>query len=87
MLNDKEIWPNFFIVGAPRAGTTSLYEYLRRIPGVFMPSVNEPHYFSYDSLIASDTQTKNLYAKNNVQIVSDKRDYLKLYEEQSKTIV
>jgi hypothetical protein len=22
-------WPDFFIVGAPRAGTTSLYNYLR----------------------------------------------------------
>lgn len=80
MRDDKEIWPNFFIVGAPRAGTTSLYEYLKRVPGVFMPSLKEPHYFSYDSLIASDTETKNLYAKNNIQVVSDRSEYLKLYE-------
>jgi len=42
----KEIWPNFFIVGAPRAGTTSLYEYLKGVPGVYMSPVKEPHYFS-----------------------------------------
>ena len=42
----KEIWPNFFIVGAPRSGTTSLYEYLRRVPGVYMSPVKEPHYFA-----------------------------------------
>ncbi len=42
----KEIWPNFFIVGAPRSGTTSLYEYLRRVPGVYMSPVKEPNYFA-----------------------------------------
>jgi hypothetical protein len=40
--------PNFFIVGAPKCGTTSLYECLRGHPEVFMPPVKEPHYFSTD---------------------------------------
>jgi hypothetical protein len=39
-------WPNFFIVGAPKAGTTSLYEYLKQIPGVYMSPEKEPRYFS-----------------------------------------
>jgi len=30
------IKPNLFIVGAPKCGTTSLYEYLRTHPAVFM---------------------------------------------------
>jgi hypothetical protein len=37
--------PNFFIVGAARAGTTSLWHCLRQHPGVFMPKEKEPHYF------------------------------------------
>jgi hypothetical protein len=41
----KENWPNFFIVGAPRSGTTSLYEDLKRVPGVYMAPVKEPRYF------------------------------------------
>ena len=41
-----EKWPNFFIVGAPKAGTTSLYEYLKDIPGIYMSPVKEPKYFS-----------------------------------------
>lgn len=40
--------PNFFIVGAPKCGTTSLYAYLRTHPSVFMASVKEPHYFAGD---------------------------------------
>lgn len=42
---DSIHWPNFFIVGAPRCGTTSLYEYLKAIPGIFMSPVKEPGYF------------------------------------------
>jgi hypothetical protein len=40
--------PNFFIVGAPKSGTTALYEYLRHHPGIFMPEKKEPHYFATD---------------------------------------
>jgi hypothetical protein len=41
-----EKWPNFFIVGAPKSGTTSLYEYLKQIPEFFFPSIKEPNFFS-----------------------------------------
>lgn len=40
--------PDFFIVGAPRSGTTALYEYLRRHPQIFMPYRKEPVYFGAD---------------------------------------
>ena len=38
--------PNFLVVGAVKAGTTSLYRYLRQHPDIFMPSVKEPHFFT-----------------------------------------
>jgi sulfotransferase family protein len=41
--------PNFFIVGAARAGTTSLWAYLRQHPDVFLPQselAKEPTYFA-----------------------------------------
>jgi hypothetical protein len=37
--------PTFLIVGAAKAGTTSLYEYLRQHPSVFMSENKEPCYF------------------------------------------
>ena len=43
-MNEKK-WPNFFIVGAPRAGTTALYNYLNAIPEIYMSPVKEPGYF------------------------------------------
>ncbi len=38
--------PNFFIVGAPKAGTTSLHRYLRQHPQIYMSPVKEPNYFA-----------------------------------------
>jgi hypothetical protein len=38
--------PNFFIVGAPKAGTTSLYSYLGQHPHVYMCPVKEPSHFA-----------------------------------------
>jgi hypothetical protein len=40
--------PNFFIVGAPKCGTTSLAEYLAEHPQVFMCPRKEPNFFSSD---------------------------------------
>jgi hypothetical protein len=40
--------PDFFIVGAPKCGTTALYRYLAAHPAVFMPENKEPEYFATD---------------------------------------
>ena len=40
--------PDFFIVGAPKCGTTSMYHYLRQHDQIFMPDEKEPHYFGED---------------------------------------
>jgi Sulfotransferase domain len=44
----EAVRPDFFIVGTFKAGTTALYEYLRRHPQVFMPFHKEPHFFGDD---------------------------------------
>lgn len=38
--------PTFFIIGAPKAGTTSLHNYLSEHPQVQMSSVKEPNFFA-----------------------------------------
>jgi hypothetical protein len=40
--------PNFLIIGAAKSGTTSLYNYLKQHPDIYMPSVKEPSYFIAD---------------------------------------
>jgi hypothetical protein len=40
--------PDFFIVGAPRCGTSSLYTYLKQHPDIYMPERKELRFFSSD---------------------------------------
>jgi hypothetical protein len=53
--------PGFFIVGAPRCGTTALYTYLRNHPAVFMPDLKEPHLFSHDLPGSAQVRSREEY--------------------------
>ena len=41
-------YPDFVIAGAPKCGTTALYQYLITHPGVYLSKVKEPCYFATD---------------------------------------
>jgi hypothetical protein len=43
-------FPNLFLVGAARAGTTSTWHYLQTHPQIFMSRIKEPHFFSRASV-------------------------------------
>jgi hypothetical protein len=75
LTKSEEIWPNFFIVGAAKAGTTSLYYYLNEIRGVYMSKVKEPYYFSPHYVQRYPGET-----------VTDKEEYLRLFENTSSYI-
>ena len=64
-----ETWPNFFIVGAPKAGTSSLYAYLKDIPGIYMSPIKEPNYFSAATIPAT----------SSFGPIRDKKKYLSLF--------
>jgi hypothetical protein len=40
--------PDFFIVGAPKCGTTAMQDYLGQHPEIFMPEMKEAHFFGSD---------------------------------------
>ena len=60
--------PNFIIAGAPRCGTTALYQYLSENPSIYMSQVKELNYFAFDF--------------SNVQKIrfSSDEDYLKIFQ-------
>jgi hypothetical protein len=64
-------WPNLFIVGAAKAGTTSLYHYLAQHPDVYMAPMKEPHFFSQ---IRPDPKLEAFFPH-----VADQADYLALF--------
>jgi len=60
-------WPNFFIVGTQKAGTTTLYEYLKEIPEVYMSPIKEPRYFNSEIFFS------------HISVIKDKSEYLNLF--------
>jgi hypothetical protein len=42
--------PNFLIIGAMKSGTSSLHQYLRTHPQIFMPARKELHFFTAEQL-------------------------------------
>jgi hypothetical protein len=65
MVMKKEITPNFFLIGAPKCGTTALSEYLGKHPNVFFSNPKEPEYFATDF---------------EGRVITNERDYLRLFQ-------
>ncbi|NEO03736.1 MAG: hypothetical protein F6K50_53185 [Moorea sp. SIO3I7] len=40
--------PNFLIIGAAKAGTTSIYRYLKQHPQIYMSPAKEPRFFAFE---------------------------------------
>jgi hypothetical protein len=61
---------DFFIVGAPKSGTTSLFHYLDEHPEIEMSSQKEPDYFS-----DKDIQNRGMYyGKNRIDTIEKYHD-------------
>jgi sulfotransferase family protein len=65
-------WPNLFLVGAAKAGTTSLYTELGRHPAIYMSPMKEPHFFSR---IEPSSARKDFFPH-----VTDEDEYLALFD-------
>jgi len=76
----KMIKVNFFIAGAPKAGTTSLYEYLDQHPQVGMSSIKEPNYFSSEEL-----KKQSLYYKD--VILNTLSEYEALFSNEKNKLI
>jgi len=48
----SELWINAFLIGAQKAGTTSLYEWLGQHPDVYAPEeLKDYHFFTNPKLL------------------------------------
>ena len=54
------MWPNLFIAGVEKGGTTSLWRYLDAHPDVFMSEVKEPSFFTEERHEAAKTEAAYL---------------------------
>jgi hypothetical protein len=64
-VSPNQILPNFFIAGAPKAGTTSFYHHLDSHPQIYMSPIKEPSYF------ASELRIENFSPEWQLQFRSE----------------
>ena len=72
---DNPVLPNFLIVGAPRAGTTSLYYYLKSHPEIFLSMPKEPFFLAFAGEKFSDPE------KITPSLISRFTDYQRLFRD------
>lgn len=72
-------YPDFFIVGHAKSGTTALYEMLRRHPDIFMPSAKEPQFFARNPPPAAGELPRPLFEQTGRETES-LEEYLSLFE-------
>jgi len=68
-------FPNLFLVGSGRCGTTTLYDYLNQHPDVFMSIPKEPAYFCKDYHKESD----EFHKKQSFFYFRTEQEYMKLF--------
>jgi hypothetical protein len=63
---DLESLPTFFIIGAAKAGTTTLYDVLKQYRGVYFPAQKEPSFFCDEEYYAKgvDWYISTFYSKS-----------------------
>lgn len=72
--------PNFIIIGAAKSGTTSLYEYLRQHPQVFMSPLKETNFFAFNGT-KPDLGGPSAKKFNNCEVIYRYDDYLALFND------
>ena len=79
-MTKKNITIDFFLIGAARCGTTTLYNYLNNCDDIFLPSVKEPNFFSdVDSPKTEDYKLPVSGEKHHAKIINDVNVYNMLY--------
>lgn len=79
---------DFFLVGAVRCGTTSLYNYLNNYEEVYLPNVKEPNFFSdVESPKPEDYDIPKPDIKYHTKIITSNKVYNSLYVKATKNQV
>jgi len=69
--------PDFVIIGAPRAGTTSLYHYLSQHPQICMSRIKETNFFAY---LASQAAPGFEIGPSRAWVATSFQEYHELFE-------
>ena len=81
---DLDYFPNFLIVGANKAGTTSIYYYCNQHPQILMSKIKEPMFFTASDKFKNKNVLKNQVRSRtenlaNPKVITSLEDYQNLF--------
>jgi len=93
--NERIKLPNFIVVGAPKAGTSSIGTYLDAHPSIYISPIKEPHFFSddirlsnfrldYKKSVSFDVKkylNRDKLLKKHIAFIDDHSQYLGLFRD------
>jgi hypothetical protein len=71
------VLPNFLVIGANKAGTTSMHRYLDEHPQVFLSAVKEPGYFALDGVLPQESRPDSVFTE---EMVATREAYEELFD-------
>ena len=74
--SEGQIKPNFLIVGAAKAATTTIHHYLSQHPEIFMSKNKEPSFFAF----AQENIERYYHPHSVTDLITNYDEYLKLFE-------
>ncbi|WP_462174963.1 sulfotransferase family protein [Pseudoalteromonas gelatinilytica] len=71
-------YPDFFVIGAAKSGTTAIYDYLKQHPEIYLPKVKETNYFHFfdRNIIYNGPSDMDEIGRFSIK---NKAEYLSLY--------
>lgn len=71
--------PDFIMIGAPKAGTSSIFNYLGQHPNIYTPALKEPGFFLFDGEVPDyrGPGDGNFYSR----AVPDEQNYASMFED------
>lgn len=78
------VFPNFLIIGAAKSGTTSIAQYLKQHPKIYISPIKEPYFFSFEGNIPNFKGSND--SETFAHLVTNLDDYENLFKEVSDEI-
>lgn len=70
--------PDFLLIGAAKSGTTSIFQYLRQHPQIFMSKPKEPGFFAYEGQQVDFQGPGD--ERYNAEVITDYSAYQKIFD-------
>ena len=79
--------PDFLIIGAGKSGTTSINNYIKQHPEIFIPEKKEPNFFAYETIERNSILEDKDLCKHYDNSITNIEDYINLFKDAKEGLI